>query len=444
MKFVFKILFFSIFFISSVKAFDLSKISISGIKLYQDYKGYLSQFKKSPEFKQGENKFSFLNHLDENYFMMVKYNPSTGKINGISATHLRKKVTLTTCDDISLASIEKNFKTFKVSYERIQPDRMNTFTETKSAYIYNVYYYYEFETPEGVNIFGYVCSYLKKNKSKSIISVITMFLQNKNQFEQELKINNSKKIKDFTRKEFDQNKYRLIEKSKDNNKIAKLPNNDKKEIIKTKKPINPKNFRKFYNLINYKVDKKKIKINEAEALLATNIVKPEFRYNSIGKKYSTNIDVLNKNIYRYFVENSEKHNLLYPGDIFVGLINLEILYRVKLYKKEKTIRRYIENTYKGKKWFTMFNDRETVRSLIQLNESIDSIRENFGIDKKKSTAEVIKTYEAMSEFLNNDEYKLIKKDWKSKEERKRKLLMEKYLGYLNQINKTLKDAEKNI
>jgi len=92
----------------------------------------------------------------------------------------------------------------------------------------------------------------------------------------------------------------------------------------------------------------------------------------------------------------------------------------------------------------MFNDRETVRSLIQLNESIDSIRENFGIDKKKSTAEVIKPYEAMSEFLNNDEYKLIKKDWKSKEERKRKLLMEKYLGYLNQINKTLKDAEKNI
>lgn len=224
-----------------------------------------------------------------------------------------------------------------------------------------------------------------------------------------------------------------------------ISNKKKEKQKKTNKIANQKintNFRKFNDLINYKIDKKQIIMSDVEAITIPS-KKPVYYKSSTGKKYASNEDSLNKNLYRFFIQNSTKHNLLNPGDIFTGIINLEILYSVKLYKKRKSIQRYIDNTKSGKKWLNMLNDKKTIISLIQMKESIDSVREELGITKEQSTQEAIKSYEIMTEFLNKDEYKITRKDWLEYTEEQKKL-MEKYIKYLNEINKTLEHAEKNI
>ena len=218
------------------------------------------------------------------------------------------------------------------------------------------------------------------------------------------------------------------------------PKDDKSQIVASE--IQPKKFRKFNNLINFKIDKKKIIMSDVEAL-AVPSEKPVYYIGSSEKKYSTNEDHLNNNLYRFFIQNSEKHNLLNPGDIFRGIINLEILYNVKLYKKRKNIQRYIDNTKLGKKWFNMPNDKKTIRSLIQMKESIEFIREELGISKEKSTQEALNTYLILNQFLNKDRYERVRGYWYPHILEQKKL-MKRYLKYLNEINKTLKHAEKNI
>ena len=218
------------------------------------------------------------------------------------------------------------------------------------------------------------------------------------------------------------------------------PKDDKSQIVASE--IQPKKFRKFNNLINFKIDKKKIIMSDVEAL-AVPSEKPVYYIGSSEKKYSTKEDHLNNNLYRFFIQNSEKHNLLNPGDIFRGIINLEILYNVKLYKKRKNIQRYIDNTKLGKKWFNMPNDKKTIRSLIQMKESIEFIREELGISKEKSTQEALNTYLILNQFLNKDRYERVRGYWYPHILEQKKL-MKRYLKYLNEINKTLKHAEKNI
>ena len=218
------------------------------------------------------------------------------------------------------------------------------------------------------------------------------------------------------------------------------PKDDKSQIVASE--IQPKKFRKFNNLINFKIDKKKIIMSDVEAL-AVPSEKPVYYIGSSEKKYSTKEDHLNNNLYRFFIQNSEKHNLLNPQDIFRGIINLEILYKVKLYKKRKNIQRYIDNTKLGKKWFNMPNDKKTIRSLIQMKESIEFIREELGISKEKSTQEALNTYLILNQFLNKDRYERVRGYWYPHILEQKKL-MKRYLKYLNEINKTLKHAEKNI
>lgn len=92
----------------------------------------------------------------------------------------------------------------------------------------------------------------------------------------------------------------------------------------------------------------------------------------------------------------------------------------------------------------MLNEKKVVVSLVQMKESINSIRENFGIEKNETTKNVVNTYDSMSNFLNSDEFTITRTNWLNKKDKEQKKLMEKYISYLNQINKILKDAEKNI
>jgi hypothetical protein len=284
----------------------------------------------------------------------------------------------------------------------------------------------------------------KTHKKQEVVSqeqkIVTKLVKKSNN----QKLDNLKKDVQKVIDSFKKDKKNPTNNSKKITKSVKLTEKKIDKSNRDKIAINPKTFRKVKNLINYKIDKKEVKLSSVEALLNTNNIKPNFGKNLKGRKYSTNEETLNKRIYKYLVQNSEKHNLLNPGDVFQGIINLEILYKVKLYKKKKIIKRYINNTKKGKKWFNMLNEKKVVVSLVQMKESINSIRENFGIEKNETTKNVVNTYDSMSNFLNSDEFTITRTNWLNKKDKEQKKLMEKYISYLNQINKILKDAEKNI
>lgn len=186
---------------------------------------------------------------------------------------------------------------------------------------------------------------------------------------------------------------------------------------------------KFDNLIKYKIQKRKvITLSQIKELYFPKMTQP----------FSKEED-LNKWLYKYFVEYSEKSELENPWYIFTGLNNYERLYQVKLYKSQKKIKKIIEKSKKSKK--TSFKDRNLI-SLLDMRDNLLSIRKNLGIPKNKTTEEVLEYYSIMYEFLDLDVIEVIPTQ-RTEQQKREKFYIERYIKILNKIKETLNDAKIN-
>ncbi|MDA7577224.1 hypothetical protein N8700_04330 [Candidatus Pelagibacter sp.] len=186
---------------------------------------------------------------------------------------------------------------------------------------------------------------------------------------------------------------------------------------------------KFDNLIKYKIQKRKvITLSQIKELYFPKMTQP----------FSKEED-LNKWLYKYFVEYSEKSELENPWYIFTGLNDYERLYQLKLYKSQKKIKKIIEKSKKSKK--TSFKDRNLI-SLLDMRDNLLSIRKNLGIPKNKTTEEVLEYYSIMYEFLDLDVIEVIPTQ-RTEQQKREKFYIERYIKILNKIKETLNDAKIN-
>jgi len=204
------------------------------------------------------------------------------------------------------------------------------------------------------------------------------------------------------------------------NNLQSKENNSKDDLI----------LEKFDNLIKYKIQKRKvITLSQIKELYFPKMVQPP----------RSKEDEINKDLYKYFVEYSEKSELENPWYIFTGLRNYEYLYQLKLYKSQKKIKKIIEESKKNQK--TSFKDRNLI-SLLDMRDNLLSIRKNLGIPKNKTTEEVLEYYYIMYEFLNLDEIEAIPTQ-RTEQQKREKFYIERYIKILNKIKETLNDAKIN-
>ena len=203
------------------------------------------------------------------------------------------------------------------------------------------------------------------------------------------------------------------------NKLQSKENNSEDDLIG----------KKFENLLNYKIQKRKV--------ITLSQIK-ELYFPKMIQVVSSKKD-LNEALYEYFVEYSEKSKLENPSYIFFGLANYEILYQYKLYKSQKKIKKIIEKSKENKN--TSFKDRKLI-SLLDMRDNILAIRKNLGIPKNKTTEEVLEYYDIMINFLELDELDVVPTQ-RTRQQKREKFYIERYIKILNKIKETLNHAKIN-
>ncbi len=187
--------------------------------------------------------------------------------------------------------------------------------------------------------------------------------------------------------------------------------------------------KKFENLLNYKIQKRKVitlsQIKELYFPKMTQVVSSK--------------NGLNEALYEFFVEYSEKSKLEDPSYIFSGLVNYEILYQYKLYKSQKKIKKIIEKSKENKN--KSFEDRKLI-SLLDMRDNILAIRKNLGIPKNKTTEEVLEYYDIMVNFLKLDKLDVVLTQ-RTQQQKREKFYIERYIKILNKIKETLNNAKIN-
>ena len=143
-----------------------------------------------------------------------------------------------------------------------------------------------------------------------------------------------------------------------------------------------------------------------------------------------------QNVYKNFVQRSEKYHARKPGAMIKGMAWYELLYLDNLKKNTKKINRYLTN--EPESYFNFKSDVKKINSLIKMNKGRIKMREALGFKIDNSVEEVMKSQWLLASFLNNDEQK-VKKVKIHKDIKARKVLLAKYKSAISSYKKKLQE-----
>jgi len=164
---------------------------------------------------------------------------------------------------------------------------------------------------------------------------------------------------------------------------------------------------------------------------------PKFILDKVGG-CKTNICVRQRagqNVYKLFVQKTEKYHAKYPGAMIKGMAWFEIFYIDRLKKNQKLIKKYMYNEKDLRKL-----DKKKLHSLIKTNNGRIKMREALGFNLYDDLYDVIESEWLLAEFLNKDKLEITKVNL-SPQMQKRKELIKKYKLVLNRYKAKLEEEK---
>lgn len=165
-----------------------------------------------------------------------------------------------------------------------------------------------------------------------------------------------------------------------------------------------------------------------------------------------------KLVYQIFVQKGKRYHARYPGEMIKGMVWFELMYLHKLKQTEKSITRYLTDSYdssikkvlKDEKFSKFLGnelkriDEKKLYSLIKLNKSRQKMRQALGFSIYDDFNKVINSQWELGKFLNKDKLKVMENDL-SPEIKERQKLIENYRLVLAKYKLKLEEEkQKNI
>jgi len=163
---------------------------------------------------------------------------------------------------------------------------------------------------------------------------------------------------------------------------------------------------------------------------------PKFILDKVGG-CKTNICVRKRagqNVYKLFVQRTEKYHEQYPGGMIKGMAWFEIFYIDSLKKRQKLIKKYLDNEELNK------SEKKKLSSIIKTNQGRIKMREALGFTLYDDFYDVIESEWLLAEFLNKDKLKVTKVKL-SPQMLKRKELIDRYKSVLKKYKAKLEEEK---
>ena len=145
-----------------------------------------------------------------------------------------------------------------------------------------------------------------------------------------------------------------------------------------------------------------------------------------------------QNVYKMFVERTERWHTKYPGDIIYAMSWFEILYLGKVSKSEKIINRYLNST--SDDYFNANVDKKKLKSLIKMNKGRLQMRSAIGLKKDDELSKVFQTQWVLGNYLNKDKRE-VKKNKIDPALKKRKILLMNYKSAIKRYKEKASEAK---
>ena len=145
-----------------------------------------------------------------------------------------------------------------------------------------------------------------------------------------------------------------------------------------------------------------------------------------------------QNVYKMFVERTERWHTKYPGDIIYAMSWFEILYLGKVSKSEKIINRYLNST--SDDYFNANKDKKKLKSLIKMNKGRLQMRSAIGLKKDDELSQVFQTQWVLGNYLNKDKRE-VKKNKIDPALTKRKALLMNYKSAIKRYKEKASEAK---
>ena len=145
-----------------------------------------------------------------------------------------------------------------------------------------------------------------------------------------------------------------------------------------------------------------------------------------------------QNVYKMFVERTERWHTKYPGDIIYAMSWFEILYLGKVKKKKKIINRYLNST--SDDYFNANVDKKKLKSLIKMNKGRLQMRSAIGLKKDDELSKVFQTQWVLGNYLNKDKRE-VKKNKIDPALKKRKILLMNYKSAIKRYKEKASEAK---
>ena len=145
-----------------------------------------------------------------------------------------------------------------------------------------------------------------------------------------------------------------------------------------------------------------------------------------------------QNVYKMFVERTERWHTKYPGDIIYAMSWFEILYLGKVSKSEKIINRYLNST--SDDYFNANGDKKKLKSLIKMNKGRLQMRSAIGLKKDDELSKVFRTQWVLGNYLNKDKRE-VKKNKIDPALKKRKILLMNYKSAIKRYKEKASEAK---
>lgn len=145
-----------------------------------------------------------------------------------------------------------------------------------------------------------------------------------------------------------------------------------------------------------------------------------------------------QNVYKMFVQRTERWHSKYPGDIIKAMSWFEILYLGKLNKSEKMIKRYLNSSTDD--YFKAKLDKKELKSLIKMNKGRLQMRKAIGLKRDDDLSKVFETQWALGNYLNKDKRK-VKKNIVDPALKKRRVLLMSYKSALKRYKEKVAEIK---
>ncbi|MDA7758292.1 hypothetical protein N8892_00380 [Candidatus Pelagibacter sp.] len=145
-----------------------------------------------------------------------------------------------------------------------------------------------------------------------------------------------------------------------------------------------------------------------------------------------------QNVYKMFVQRTERWHSKYPGDIIKAMSWFEILYLGKLNKSEKIIKRYLNSSTDD--YFKAKLDKKELKSLIKMNKGRLQMRKAIGLKRDDELSKVFETQWALGIYLNKDKRK-VKKNIVDPALKKRRVLLMSYKSALKKYKEKVAEIK---